>query len=61
MKNRPPQQAHQFGTWLVKQRPAGDWVVDQLNRATGTTRRLGPFKTEAEAREAHKELTHHQP
>lgn len=61
MKNKAAQQAHQFSPWLVKQRPAGDWVVDQLNRATMQTRRLGQFTTEAKAREIHKELTHHQP
>lgn len=49
--------AHTFSPWLVKRRPCGDWVVDQLNRTTAQTRRLGPFKTEAKAREAHKELT----
>ena len=49
--------AHTFSHWLVKQRPAGDWVVDQLNRTTGQTRRLGPFKTEAEAREVWADLT----
>lgn len=49
--------ANTFSPWLVKQRPAGDWVVDQLNRTTGQTRRIGPFKTEAEARGVHQDLT----
>ena len=52
---------HQISPWLVKQRPAGDWVVDQMNRTTGLTRRLGPFKTEAEAREVWADLTEKQP
>ena len=52
-----PPSAHTFSPWLVKQRPCGDWVVDQLNRTTRQTRRLGPFKTEAEARGVHHDLT----
>ena len=53
--------SHTFSPWLCKQRPCGDWVVDQMNRTTGLTRRLGPFKTEAEARESHHDLTEKKP
>ena len=53
--------AHTFTPWLVKQRPCGDWVVDQLNRTTGQTRRLGPYATEAEARRVWADLTEKKP
>ena len=41
-----------YGPWQCKHRPAGDWVIDQLDRQTLKVRRFGTFKTEAEALEA---------
>jgi len=43
--------------WRLRQRPAGDWVVDQLDRATMRVRRYGPYHQEAEARAVHADLT----
>ena len=40
-----------YGPWICKQRPAGDWVVDQLDRETMRVRRYGPYPTETEAGE----------
>lgn len=51
----------QFTPWIVRQRPVGDWVVQQVDRATMTTRRHGPFPTETEAREMHAILTDSEP
>ncbi len=36
--------------WICKQRPAGDWVVDQLDREIMRVRRFGPYATEQDAR-----------
>lgn len=44
------------GPWVCKQRPAGDWVVDQLDRLGMTVRRFGPYPTEAAARAVYAEL-----
>jgi len=49
MKLRKEQQ--RFGPWICKQRPAGDWEIDQIDRETMRIRRYGPYQTEAEARE----------
>lgn len=46
-----------YGPWQCKHRPAGDWVIDQLDRQTLKVRRFGTFKTEAEAREIYAVLT----
>lgn len=46
-----------YGPWQCKQRPAGDWVIDQLDRETLKVRRFGTFQTEAEAREIYAVLT----
>jgi hypothetical protein len=45
-----------YGPWQCKQRPAGDWVVDQLDRETMRVRRYGPYPTEAEARTVYADL-----
>ena len=49
MKNR-------YSPWQCKQRPAGDWVIDQVDRETMRVRRYGIYKTEAEAREIYATL-----
>ena len=46
-----------YGPWLVKQRPAGDWVVDQIDRETMRVRRYGPYKTYPEAEAKWLDLT----
>lgn len=46
-----------FGPWLVKERPAGDWVVDQLDREKARVRRYGPYKTYSEAKAKWLDLT----
>ena len=46
-----------YGPWQCKLRPAGDWVIDQLDRETLKVRRFGTFQTEAEAREIYAVLT----
>ena len=48
----PGSVAHKFGPYVCKQRAGGDWVIDQLNRTTWRTRRIGTYATEAEARAA---------
>ena len=50
---------HDYGPWILKERPAGDWVVDQLDRTTMKVRRFGPYKTTEEAREVWMELKAH--
>ena len=46
-----------FGPWLLKERPCGDFVVDQLDRENLRVRRYGPYKTYAEAEEKWLDLT----
>ena len=46
-----------YGPWICKQRPVGDWVIDQLDRETMRVRRYGPYPTEAEARAKLAELS----
>ncbi len=55
MKLRKEQQ--RYGPWICKKRPAGDWVVDQIDRETMRVRRYGPYPTEAEARAKLAELS----
>ena len=45
-----------YGPWICKPRPAGDWVVDQIDRETMRVRRYGPYQTEAQAREGYADL-----
>jgi hypothetical protein len=45
-----------YGPWQCKQRPAGDWVVDQLDRETMRVRRYGPYPTEGQALAVYAEL-----
>lgn len=45
------------GPWICKQRAAGDWVVDQLDRETMRVSRFGPYQAEAEARRVYADLT----
>lgn len=46
-----------LGPWVVKERPAGDWVVDRLDRETMRCRRHGPFSTEQAARDRLADIT----
>lgn len=39
-----------YTPWVCKQRPVGDWVVDQYDRQEKRIRRFGPYPTEADAR-----------
>lgn len=45
------------GPWVLKQRPAGDWVVDQLCGTKLRVRRYGPYETRAEAEAKYLDLT----
>jgi len=40
-----------YGPWIVKQRPTGDWVCDQVDHQEGKIRRYGPYATKAQAQQ----------
>lgn len=50
-----------YSPWVCKQRPGGDWTIDQVDRGTGVISRFGTYATEAEAREMHAILTSSDP
>ena len=56
-QNPPPPPPSGSGPWFVRHRPAGDWVVDQLDHQTMRTRRHGPYQTHAEAEAKWLDLT----
>lgn len=45
-----------YGPWTVKQRPCGDWVIDQLDRETMRVRRFGSYRSKIEALDVWREL-----
>jgi hypothetical protein len=45
-----------FGPWICKQRPAGDWVIDRLDRERMVVQRFGTYPTESAARSIHHNL-----
>ena len=55
---RPPSDhdLNRYGPWIVKKRPSGDWVIDQLDRKLMKARRYGPFENWIEAKEVYLEL-----
>jgi hypothetical protein len=54
MNAKPP--TPRFSPWSRKQRPAGDWVIDRLDRERMVIQRFGTYPTEAAARSVHQNL-----
>lgn len=50
MKTAAATPPRRFTPWTIRQRPGGDWVVQQFDRTAGKSSRFGPFPTETEAR-----------